>query len=297
LPTPGLKAIVPAMNLREARGERLSGLRLKLCERNLIMGVLNVTPDSFSDGGVYLERDAAVERARQMIREGADLIDVGGESSRPEADPVSAADQMNRVLPVIEAIRAESEVPISVDTRSEEVARSALERGADIVNDISACRDSSGMGELVRETGAGVVLMHMRGSPKTMQQDTGYDDLVGEVLEFLAERVEFARSIGIPDESIWIDPGIGFGKPAEGNLEILRNIREFDRFGLPVVVGVSRKSFIGKILGREVGSRLSGTLAVTAYLADGKTHRVHRVHDVADARDALRMVEAIHEVC
>jgi dihydropteroate synthase len=283
------------MNDPRQRVERLSRLRSRLSETNLIMGILNVTPDSFSDGGLHLGLESSVDRARQMIEEGADLIDVGGESTRPDADPVPAGIQMDRVLPVVEAIRRESEIPISVDTRSDRVARAAFEAGADIVNDISAMRDSPGMSQLVAKNAGGVVLMHMRGVPKTMQANTHYGDLVGEVAGFLSGGAEEALANGVLRENIWLDPGIGFGKSVEGNLEILREIGQFDRIGYPVVVGVSRKSFIGKTLGREVDARLPGTIAITAYLAVGGVHRIHRVHDVSAIRDTLDMVEAIEK--
>ena len=259
------------------------------------MGVLNVTPDSFSDGGLHLDFDSSLARARQIIEEGADLIDVGGESSRPDADPVPAEIQMERVLPVVEAIRSESDIPISVDTRSDRVASAAFEAGADIVNDISAMRDSPGMSRLVAENAGGIVLMHMRGVPKTMQANTYYRDLVGEVAGFLSGGAAEAIANGVPRENIWVDPGIGFGKSVEGNLQILRGIGEFDRLGYPVVVGVSRKSFMGKVLGRDVDDRLPGTIAVTAYLARGGIRRIHRVHDVSAIRDTLNMVEAIEK--
>jgi dihydropteroate synthase len=284
------------MNDPRQRVERLSRLRSRLSETNLIMGILNVTPDSFSDGGLHLGLESSIDRARQMIEEGADLIDVGGESTRPDADPVPAGIQMDRVLPVVEAIRRESEIPISVDTRSDRVARAAFEAGTDIVNDISAMRDSPGMSQLVAKNAGGVVLMHMRGVPKTMQANTHYSDLVGEVAGFLSGGAEEALANGVLGENIWLDPGIGFGKSVEGNLEILREIGQFDRIGYPVVVGVSRKSFIGKTLGREVDARLPGTIAITAYLAVGGVHRIHRVHDVGAIRDTLNMVEAIEKV-
>lgn len=283
------------MNGSRRRIARLSRLRARLSETNLVMGILNVTPDSFSDGGLHLDIESGVARARQMIEEGADAIDVGGESSRPDADPVPEDLQIDRVLPAIEAIRSESEIPISVDTRSEKVARSAFEAGADIVNDISALRDSPGMSRLIAENEGGVVLMHMRGVPKTMQADTRYDDLIGEVTGFLSGRAEAALAQGVSKENVWVDPGIGFGKSVEGNLEILKRISEFDRLGYPLVVGVSRKSFIGKTLGREVNRRLPGTIGVTARVAAGGVHRIHRVHDVGAIRDALDMVEAIEK--
>lgn len=257
------------------------------------MGVVNVTPDSFSDGGLFLDPERAVEHALDLVEEGADLLDIGGESTRPGAEPVEAAEQIRRVRPVIAGIRSRSDVPVSVDTTRIEVALAAFEAGADLVNDISALRDSPEIAEWVAEERGGLVLMHMRGTPRTMQALTEYRDLIGESRDFLAERAEVARSRGIADNRIWIDPGIGFGKSVEGNLDILRHLTKYDALGHPVVVGVSRKSFLGKILAREVGERLHATLAATAWVASQGIHRIHRVHDVGPVRDCLRTLEAI----
>ena len=257
------------------------------------MGILNVTPDSFSDGGQFLEADRAVDHALGLVGEGADLIDIGGESSRPGSERVGPGEQLERVLPVIGGVRGSSDIPISVDTTSSEVARAALDAGADIINDISALRDDDKMAGTVAELGAGVVLMHLRGSPKTMQEDTVYQDLVGEISGFLKERAEVATEAGVPKESIWIDPGIGFGKSVEGNLELVARLSEFDSLGCPVVIGASRKSFIGAVLDRDVEDRLAGSLGVTAYLASKRPNRVHRVHDVREVRDILRIARAL----
>lgn len=257
------------------------------------MGVVNVTPDSFSDGGLYLNPKKAVAHATQLLAEGADLLDIGGESTRPGSDPVPPGEQIERILPVIEAIRSASDAPLSVDTTRAEVAEAALLAGADMVNDISSFRESPDMPALVARNQGGLILMHMRGTPKTMQADTHYEDVVQEVSTFLGERAALALSAGIPKTHIWIDPGIGFGKSAEGNLEILRRLGELDRLGHPVVAGASRKSFIGKILGREVDQRLAGNLAVTAFVAMGGRRRVHRVHDVREAVDCIRMIQIL----
>ncbi|HAF70698.1 MAG: Dihydropteroate synthase [Acetothermia bacterium 64_32] len=253
--------------------------------RVLIMGILNVTPDSFSDGGRFLSPDAAVERALVMEGEGADIIDIGGESSRPGAEPVSVEEELGRVLPVLERLRGRLRIPISIDTTKAEVAEAALRAGASIVNDISALRFDPAMAPLVAEFGAGLVLMHMLGTPKTMQQSPHYDDVVREVRGFLAERAQYAQSQGIPREAIAVDPGIGFGKTVEHNLELLRRLPELVELGFPVLVGPSRKSFIGAILDLPVEERLEGTLAACA-VAVVRGADILRVHDVRQVRRA-----------
>ena len=267
-------------------------------KRTLIMGVLNVTPDSFSDGGKFLGADRAVEHAQEMARAGADIIDVGGESTRPGAAPVSAEEEMLRVLPVIERLR---DVVVSVDTTKAVVAEQALAAGARIVNDISALRFDSRMVEVVRDAGAGVVLMHMQGTPQTMQENPHYDDVIAEVRSFLAERVAFAESHGLKKSQIAVDPGIGFGKTVAHNLQMLARLGEFGLLGCPLLVGTSRKSFIGKLLGqREAGrrpgmdGRLWGTAATVAW-AVAQGARIVRVHDVAEMTDVVRMVEAVKQ--
>ncbi len=267
-------------------------------KRTLIMGVLNVTPDSFSDGGKFLGADLAVEYAREMARVGADIIDVGGESTRPGAAPVSAEEEMLRVLPVIELLR---DLVVSVDTTKAAVAEQALAAGARIVNDISALRFDSRMVEVVRDAGAGVVLMHMQGTPQTMQENPHYDDVIAEVRSFLAERVAFAESHGLKKSQIAVDPGIGFGKTVAHNLQMLARLGEFGLLGCPLLVGTSRKSFIGKLLGqREAGrrpgmdGRLWGTAATVAW-AVAQGARIVRVHDVAEMTDVVRMVEAVKQ--
>jgi dihydropteroate synthase len=254
--------------------------------RVLVMGVLNVTPDSFSDGGAFLNPDAAADRALAMEREGADIIDIGGESSRPGAEPVPLEEELRRVLPVLERLRGRLRIPISIDTTKAEVAEAALQAGAEIVNDISALRFDPRMGEVVARSGAGLVLMHMRGTPKTMQQDPTYADVVAEVRDFLAQRVEHAVSLGIDRELIAIDPGIGFGKTVEHNLELLRRLPELCELGHPVLVGPSRKSFIGAVLDLPVEERLEGTLAACA-VAVVRGADIVRVHDVRAVRRAV----------
>ena len=255
------------------------------------MGVLNVTPDSFSDGGRYLDVDQAVEHAGRMAAAGADIIDVGGESSRPGAEPVSADEELRRVMPVIERLGS---LTVSIDTTKAIVAERALSSGARIVNDISALRFDERMVDVVRDAGAGLVLMHMKGTPQTMQQEAQYAQVVTDVLGFLRARVAFAIARGIAREQIAVDPGIGFGKTVEHNLRLLAHLDEFRLLGCPVLVGASRKSFIGKVLGREADDRLSGSVAVAAWAV---THgaKIVRVHDVAETADVVRMIEAVKQ--
>jgi dihydropteroate synthase len=266
--------------------------------RTLVMGVLNVTPDSFSDGGSFLDVDRAVEHAREMARAGADIIDVGGESTRPGAAPVGAEEESRRVVPVVEQL---SDLLVSVDTMKAEVAEKALGAEARIVNDISALRFDPRMVEVVRQAGAGVVLMHMQGTPQTMQQDPQYEDVVTEVRMFLAERIGFAVAHGLKKSQIAVDPGIGFGKTVEHNLQLLARLEELSSLGCPVVVGTSRKSFLAKVLaphaaepGRETDQRLWGTAATVAWAVEHGA-RVVRVHDVAAMANVVRMVEAVKQ--
>jgi dihydropteroate synthase len=258
----------------------------------LVMGVLNVTPDSFSDGGRFLDHESAVTHGLEMARDGADIIDVGGESTRPGSDPVTTDDELARVAPVVKRLAAETDGPISIDTRRADVARAAIEAGAAIVNDVSAGRDPA-MFDTVRETGAGLVLMHMHGQPKTMQQEPLDRDVVGIVRDELASRVAAAEAEGIARDRLAIDPGLGFGKTSEGSLRLMRHIDAFLDLRLPVVVGPSRKSFIGKALGDlPVDQRLEGTAGAVAYLASRGAHVV-RVHDVPEMVRVVRMVGAI----
>ncbi len=258
------------------------------------MGIVNVTPDSFSDGGLFLDADAAVEHGRVLAAEGADILDVGGESTRPGAEAVSAEEERARVEPVVSALAGTDGpgVPVSIDTSKAPVAEAALDAGAAIVNDVTALRADSELAALCAERGGEVVLMHMLGDPRTMQEDPRYDDVVDDVRAFLAGRIEFATSEGIEEERIWVDPGIGFGKTVEHNLELLRRLGELRELGRPIVVGTSRKSFIGKLTGAGVEDRLGGTVAsnVLAY-ANGAD--VLRVHDVEPVREALTTAGAI----
>lgn len=261
-----------------------------LGERTLVMGILNVTPDSFSDGGAYSSLDAAVERGVVMAARGADLVDVGGESTRPGSEPVPVDVEIERVVPVVEAL-AEKGVVVSVDTSKAEVARRALGAGAEMINDVTALKDPE-MAGVVRDAGGAVMLMHMRGTPATMQADVEYEDVMQSVVDYLYERVEYAVGRGIDPERIMVDPGLGFGKSVEGNLELIQRLGELKALGRPVLVGASRKSFIGKITSSEVGQRLPGTLAATVASVMNGAHAV-RVHDVAEAADAVRVADAI----
>jgi dihydropteroate synthase len=257
-----------------------------------VMGVLNVTPDSFSDGGLWLDPDAATGHGVTMVANGASIIDVGGESTRPGASPVSEEEELRRVLPVIEALANEVTVPISIDTRHPPVAKAALDAGASIVNDTAGEAARPDMGRVVANSGAAVIAMHSRGSPGTMVTMTDYHDVVKHVTDFLLERAEHLESIGVRHESIAIDPGFGFAKNPEQNLELLARLDEVTRFGLPVVAGTSRKSFIGQVLGVDTSQRVEGTLASVVW-AVIKGARIVRVHDVLETVRAVRMTEAI----
>jgi len=256
------------------------------------MGVLNVTPDSFSDGGRFLDPDVAAAAGVRMVRDGADLLDVGGESTRPGSEPVPIPEEIDRVVPVIKRLTAETDVPISVDTRKREVAEAAVEAGGSIVNDVSAGTFDPKMFELVREAGAGMVLMHMRGTPATMQQLTDYHDVVREVKTFLAERIDAAVRSGIERDRLAVDPGLGFAKTFEQSLLLMRDVSAFGELDRPVLVGPSRKSFIGRVLGAEMDERLEGTAGAVAWLA---THgaSIVRVHDVKEMVRVVRVVDAI----
>jgi dihydropteroate synthase len=254
------------------------------------MGIVNVTPDSFSDGGLFLDADAAIAHGRELLAEGADILDIGGESTRPGAEAVSADEELRRVIPVIEALAAGG-ARISIDTTKAAVARRALEAGASIVNDVAALRFDPELATVTAEAGAGCVLMHMLGEPRTMQVDPRYDEVVSDVKAFLGERLAFAVSQGIPEDKIWLDPGIGFGKTLEHNLELIARLDEIVAIGRPVVFGASRKSFLGKLTGRQVDERLAGTIA-TNIIAYERGARVFRVHDVAATADALKVAGA-----
>jgi dihydropteroate synthase len=268
------------------------GGRLDFSAGCLLMGVLNVTPDSFSDGGEFLDTDKAIEQGVQMAGEGASIIDVGAESTRPGAKPVSAQQQIKRAVPVIKGLGKKINAAISIDTYNVEVAKAALEAGASIINDITALSDNR-MGKLAAEKGVPVVLMHMQGSPATMQKEPKYDDVVSEVLDFLLERAKKTQAFGILKEKIFIDPGIGFGKTLEHNLLLLKNIDRFVRSGYRVLLGTSRKNFIGQITGKEKpAERLFGTAATVALCAAAGVSIV-RVHDVAEMMDVIMVVNSI----
>jgi dihydropteroate synthase len=260
-------------------------------ERPAIMGVLNVTPDSFSDGGRFSDFEAAVAHGRRLADEGADLIDVGGESTRPGAAPVPLEEELRRVIGVVEALASETEVPLSIDTSKAEVARAALAAGASFVNDVTALRGDVAIARVVADAGVDVCLVHMKGEPRTMQDDPRYDDVVREVREFLEKRLEAAVAAGIAEARVWLDPGIGFGKTLEHNLELVRHLDEIVAIGRPVVFGASRKRFIGRLTGRPERERIAGTVAVNV-LALERGATMFRVHDVAENRDALRVAAA-----
>jgi dihydropteroate synthase len=264
-------------------------------DRAQVMGIVNVTPDSFSDGGLYLDPETAIAHGRALAAEGADVLDVGGESTRPGAEAVDAEAELERVGPVVAALGADAGAggpPVSIDTSKAAVAAAALDAGAAWVNDVTALRADPDLAGLCADRGCRVVLMHMLGTPRTMQEDPRYDDVVDDVRAFLAERIEVATAAGIDEGSILVDPGIGFGKTLEHNLELLRRLGELRELGRPVVVGASRKRFIGAITGREAGERLGGTAAANV-LALAAGADVFRVHDVVAARQALDCAEVI----
>ena len=263
------------------------------CPRaTLVMGILNVTPDSFSDGGRFFALDKAIEHALAMVADGADIIDIGGESTRPNAAVIGEAEELGRVVPVINALRQTSPVAISIDTMKPAVARAALEAGADIVNDVAAAAADPAMAALVAETGAGYVAMHMRGTPQTMQVDPNYKDVVAEVGEFFTACLDWLRRAGVSEEQVVLDPGIGFGKRLEHNLALLSGMEKLRNWQRPLLVGVSRKSFLGQITGAEAADRLAAGLAATC-MAVERGAVIVRTHDVAATRHALQVTEAI----
>jgi dihydropteroate synthase len=271
---------------------RLGGREYDLDERTLVMGIVNVTPDSFSDGGKYFQPERAVEHGLRLVEEGADILDVGGESTRPGSDFIPLEEELRRVIPVLERLVGQVSVPVSVDTTKAEVARRALDLGCAMVNDISAGRLDPGMLPLVASRGVPICLMHMKGMPKDMQLDPRYDDVVGEVMDFLRERAEAAVEAGVKRENIVVDPGIGFGKTLQHNLELLRRLEEFKSLGSPILLGTSRKSFIGMILDLPVEERLEGTAASVALgIAAGAD--IVRVHDVREMVRVARVADAI----
>jgi dihydropteroate synthase len=263
-------------------------LDLKTC----VMGILNVTPDSFSDGGQYLESNTAIERGITMAREGADIIDVGGESTRPYSRKITVSEELDRVVPVIEGLKKELAIPISIDTCKGEVALEALKAGASMINDISALRFDPDMASIAAEAGVPVILMHMKGMPENMQKNPTYGDLIPEIFDFLEDAIERAVSAGIKRDMIIVDPGIGFGKTFDHNLKIIKELSRFEALERPVLLGTSNKAFIGHILGKEVYERDTGTMATIAYGVINGAHMV-RVHNVKKTVETVRMIEAI----
>lgn len=270
-------------------------MRLSACDRVLefpptqVMGIINVTPDSFSDGGQFLDSAAAVAQGLRLVEEGADMLDIGGESSRPGAPPVEEEEELRRVLPVVEQLSGAVEVPISIDTQKTVVARKALSAGAVIINDVAANREDEAMWRLVADTGAGYIAMHMRGTPQTMQEGPRYDDVTNEVESFFQDRLERLAAVGVLAEQVALDPGIGFGKTRAHNLELLENLKRFITIRRPLVLGASRKSF----LGGQVGQRLAGSLACAAHAVAAGAHII-RAHDVRETARVVETMEAIH---
>ncbi|UCG62908.1 MAG: dihydropteroate synthase [Candidatus Zixiibacteriota bacterium] len=288
MPLAKKKTDLGAIRLKDSRQLSLTG--------TVVMGVLNVTPDSFSDGGNFENTDRAISRALEMEKQGADIIDIGGESTRPGATGVSVEDETERVIPVIDGLRRKTRIPISIDTYKSEVAAAALDHGADIVNDVSALRFDSKMASLVSSRGVPVILMHMLGTPLTMQKEPRYDNCVKEIADFFEERLQLCETVGISGDRIILDPGIGFGKRLSDNIEVLARLAEFKRFGVPLLVGTSRKSFIGMLHDKDAPAhrRLGGSIAsMVAAILNGAN--IVRVHDVAESVEAIKIISAIRE--
>jgi dihydropteroate synthase len=263
--------------------------------RPLVMGIVNVTPDSFSDGGRYVSSEAAVNHGLELVRQGADLLDIGGESTRPGSAPVPPEEELARVQPVVRELAARTSVPLSVDTNKAEVARQCLEAGAHIVNDVTALTGDPGMAGVVRDRSAGVILMHMQGTPATMQVNPTYQDVAEDISRFFEERLAAVAAAGIAGARVVLDPGIGFGKTSAHNLTLLARLEAFQKFGRPVCLGVSRKGFLGRVLDRPVHQRLAGSLAAVCYAFARRAVQVVRVHDVAETADAVTVLTAIAE--
>jgi dihydropteroate synthase len=285
------------MNPSHNGGRRVFVLRcrggdLRLGQRTLVMGVLNITPDSFSDGGLFFEPQQAIEHGLRMAEEGADIIDVGGESSRPGSDPVPLNEELRRVIPVIEGLASRLEIPLSVDTYKSQVAERAVESGAQMINDISGLRFDPQMPLVAARYDTPLIIMHIKGTPKTMQQDPSYKDLMDEIIGYLGEGIARAEQGGVDPQQVIVDPGIGFGKRVQDNLVIINRLDELNTLGRPLLIGTSRKSFIGAVLDLEVHQREIGSLATVAVSAFKGAHIV-RVHDVAPARQTVDMVDAI----
>ncbi len=287
----GIAALMESLEKKERCTFRAGGRTLGFPPAK-VMGILNVTPDSFSDGGKFLSMETALNQGLKMVEEGADIIDVGGESSRPFSSAVSVNEELDRIIPVIEELRKRTDCLISVDTYKSEVAQRALEAGAHIVNDIYALRYNEDMAEVIRQYDASVVLMHMKGTPSDMQSDPHYNDVIKEIYLFLLDRTREAVEAGIPKDKIMVDPGIGFGKRLCDNLEIIRCIGSFSSLGYPVLIGPSRKGFIGQLTGRQMEERLSGTVAVSALAAFAGADML-RVHDVGEVISGLKMTDAV----
>ncbi|MGA2026459.1 MAG: dihydropteroate synthase [Syntrophobacteraceae bacterium] len=271
---------------------KLRGKALELGRRTLIMGILNITPDSFSDGGRFADHERALARAFELISAGADILDVGGESTRPGSDPVPLPVELERVIPVIRAVRESSDIPISIDTNKSEVALQSLAAGADIINDVSSLRFDPAMARVAAGSGAPVILMHMLGAPRTMQVNPVYESVISEIIAFLEQRMMFAVQNGIERSQIIVDPGIGFGKTVTHNLNIIRDLDRFSCMDRPIMLAASRKRFIGKVLGRPEDERELGTAVVNAFGIAAGAH-ILRVHDVAFHRGAVGLADAV----
>lgn len=268
--------------------------KIDISSTPLVMGIVNVTPDSFSDGGKHFSAEAAVAHGLELVRQGADLLDVGGESTRPGSTPVPVEEELRRVVPVVAALAKQVSTPISVDTSKAAVARACLRAGAQIVNDVTALLGDAEMAEVVRSSGAAAILMHMQGTPATMQLQPRYQDAVREIGQFFETRLHDLASLGIAVERLALDPGVGFGKNSQHNLEILARLAEFQRFGRPVCLGVSRKGFLGRLLNsRPVERRLAASLAAALFAVNQSAVQIVRVHDVEETRDAVRVWAAI----
>lgn len=277
---------------RKKRDLACGDFALKVYERTHIMGVLNRTPDSFSDGGKYLNKKTAIGHVRRMIEDGADIIDIGGESTRPGSSSVSVEEELQRTIPIIRAISKESDIPISIDTSKYEVALEAVREGASMVNDITGLRSDPKMAELIAGSGVAVCVMHMKGAPKNMQDNPVYKDLIGEIITSLKRSIDIALKAGVQPDRIVVDPGIGFGKTSEHNLEIIDRLRELCILRKPILIGASRKSFIGKVLNKDVEDRLMGTASSCA-LAISNGANIIRVHDVKEMVDVARIADAV----
>jgi len=275
---------------------RIRNRTLDLDARCLVMGIVNVTPDSFSDGGMFLPTDRAIAHALELVRQGADILDIGGESTRPGSQSVSLDEELARVLPVVQALVQQCDAAISIDTSKAVVARACLDAGAHIINDVTGLTGDPAMADVVRDFGAGVVVMHMQGTPATMQVAPRYDDVVIDLFQYFAKRVQSLTALGIAADAIAIDPGIGFGKTREHNITLLARLARFNELGCPICLGVSRKGFLGKLLDRPLEQRLAGSLAAAAFALSQQAAHILRVHDVAETRDLVRVWEVLRSV-